>query len=241
MKFQIAVDCDEVLVNIQGKWAQKILNTISDEQEVFDTRHPVNRPNYEITSFLPDPSLISRNKAYDLYFKDPSFYQDLEPTPYCRGLLSLIENGLVEKLAVITHCGNKLTYPCTRSKFLFLEEIFSHLKLKANISYHFLLSSEKKSECINSVIPAYNSFVDDSLKNIYDAMTNTASREKEFIIPRFGYNIPDKTELEEKIATFGSKVVFIDNGFKEENGVIKYFTRIYPHKRFDLSSWSDVK
>jgi hypothetical protein len=219
-KFRIATDCDDVLVNTAGKWVRGILSDDSiiskipsDALARAAERHPMNREEFEITShFGTNQSWLTpelKRAMLDKFFLDSTFYDNLPPSSYAKVLRTMCENDLVESVWVITSCVD-LKYPVTASKIRFLKRLFDDLRLKTEIHFIFTEHGETKSQAINDHEIRYHSFVDDLISNIHDVIANTDSREKEFLIPRYGYNIRSQ-EVSTMASMQDSKVLWFDN------------------------------
>lgn len=221
--FVIVADCDDVLVEIGSKVFEKallddkILNLIPDEAlERAKRLHPVNRPGYLFATHfgLPEDSeefKVIDKAILDKYFLDPEFYDDLPPTVYMQSLHMMAERRMVKHIHVATQCMD-LALPVTRSKVRFLNRVFAEFRTLCDIDFMMLEHHESKSSAINKHHIQYDSFVDDSLKNIIDVIENTQSHSKEFLIPIYGHNtvVPN---LQEYRREKGVRVVWFENGF----------------------------
>jgi hypothetical protein len=240
-KFEIVADCDEVLVNTNGKWVKRIL---ADDEivrrlpkhviENVASCHPMNREEYNITSHFKthDGSWLTpelKQMMLDKYFLDPEFYDDLNPSMYTAALKGMIGMGVVESLWVLSSCVD-LKFPVTASKIRFLDRIFNELKMSTKIHYIFTEAGEKKSEAINKKGINYNSYVEDALYNISDVIENTDSKGREFLIPRYRYNI-DFPDAAKHIHEKGCNILWFDNDvLLKEDG--KLYDRTHSHHDF---------
>ena len=94
--FVLAVDCDDVLVNITDKWVRKLLDhpiistyfKVKHHDEMRLSNSALTRSNYSLLEWLEITDKEHASIAYDLYFKDPTFYDDLNPTPFAESLTS---------------------------------------------------------------------------------------------------------------------------------------------------------
>lgn len=208
----IVVDCDEVLVKINQKWYDnfitnsKVNEFLKDNNIVTSAINPnVNtREKYNILGHLSldthaDLPEEINNIFLECYFGNPTFYDDLPLSNYFKALLTIMKthSHFIKELHVITHTMDNNT-PVLKSKNRFLLKSLKEFNNKIPVKLHFLEKHEKKSECINSEIKYYDSFVDDALHNIVDVIDNTESHNKEFLIPLYTYNsiFPDKANHE---------------------------------------------
>lgn len=201
-RFVLAVDCDEVLVNITPKWVDRFINSkeaISHFDEETINKIKEIQPNDRHTYYIHEWLDISNHGAlleakYNMYYDDPHFYDDLTPTPYFESIKILLQSNLIEELHIVTSCKDE-NLPATKSKRDFLLKQLKPHKNDANFSFYFLDSKTSKSKCINDNDIAFHSFVDDHLGNIIDVIENVPhSSYKEFLIPLYGYNSIDKFE-----------------------------------------------
>ena len=239
-KFRIATDCDDVLVNTAGKWVRRILSDDSIVSKIppealkrAAERHPMNREEFDITShFGTNQSWLTpelKKAMLDKFFLDPTFYDSLPPSSYARGLRAMCESDLVEGVWVITSCVD-LKYPVTASKIRFLKRLFDDLRLKTEIHFIFTEHGETKAQAINDREIRYHSFVDDHITNIHDVIANTDSREKEFLIPRYGYNIRTP-EVSAMVSVQDSKVLWFDNDLVLKDEIL--YDAVEDHSDFD--------
>lgn len=220
-KFVVAVDCDDVLVNTAGKWVRSILSDDGlvaeiprEAVESVSKSHPMNREEFDITShFGPGPmdwlTPELKQKMLNKFFHDPEFYDNLPASSYAQGLRTMCQNDLVESVWVITSCVD-LAYPVTASKLRFLKRLFDDLRVKSEIHFVFTEKGETKAQAINERQIPYHSFVDDHLTNIHDVLMNTDSKEKEFLIPRYGYNVRSP-EINGAASVKNARVLWFDN------------------------------
>jgi hypothetical protein len=239
-KFVIATDCDDVLVNTAGKWIQHILSDdallkqIPEESVRYAiSSHPMNREDFDISSHFKSGDWLDaglKKKMLDKYFMDSKFYDDLNPSAYTIALKQMVRMGVIDSIWIVTSCID-LKYPVTGSKVRFLERVFGELKLEVPIHYVFTESGETKSHAINEREIKYSSFVDDHVANIRDVIVNTDSKDKEFLIPRYRYNVelPDAAELTEK---HGANIVWFDNDMILDSASNMLCDKLYDHSEF---------
>jgi len=205
-----AVDCDEVLVNINQKWFdlmmsnKKVIEYIKDVNIPFTGPDkndflrelltvPINinyREQYYIEEWLFEnkhPQEI-KDIAYNVYFNNNTFYDDLPPSKFFMALYNMLRGDILERIVVVTHALDK-TLPVNKSKMRWLAKQFKEAGDIVDLDFFLLDHHETKSQCINQEVSNYNAFVDDSLKNIRDVIENTNSYGKEFFIPLYGYNM----------------------------------------------------
>ena len=238
-KFIIAADCDDVLVNTAGKWVRSILSdqSLASEipKEAIDAAaraHPMNREKFDISSHFSPGDWMTKElhqRMLDAYFHDSEFYDDLHPSSYCRALKQMAQMGTVEAIWVVTSCVD-IRLPVTRSKARFLDRVFDEIRSHTTVKYIFTQQGETKAEAINSMEIKYNSFVDDSVANIVDVIKNTESRGKEFLIPRYRYNlqVPDMPTL---VGQHRANIVWFDNDMILEQD--RLVDRLHDHSEFD--------
>jgi hypothetical protein len=241
-KYVIATDCDEVLVNTNGKWIRSILSDADIMSKVprhavenAVKSHPMNREEFDITSHFKthDGSWLTpelKQKMLDKYFLDPYFYDDLNQSIYVNALKGMIDMGVIESIWVITSCMD-LKYPVTASKVRFLDKVFNEVKLTVPVHYVFTEKGEKKSDAIKAKGINYHSFVDDHISNIEDVIQNTDSKEREFLIPRYRYNI-DFPNAAHHTTTKDVNIIWFDNDMVlHDDGLL--YDRVHNHKNFD--------
>ena len=210
------VDMDEVLVNISPKWIMRIYNNpdydgfankkkvdtvldeIGDYQETL-----LLRDSYYIEKWLEisDPEAIQACR--DVFDKDPDYYQDLNPTNFAQELRLALSSGKIT-VTVISHCVNTASVD---SKSKWLKNFFGELPYKF---YPVDLNTSKGDVVIANNI-SYNVFIDDMVKNIIDVATKTGNNDREFLLPRLGYN---QMEINEKL---------VDNPILEGKGKFMVF------------------
>jgi hypothetical protein len=243
-KFTLAVDCDDVLVNTAGKWVKQILLNDKIIKHIPDasikhalSSHPMNRVEFKISShFNPEkenndwlnPELESL--MFNVFFKDPKFYDDLKPSNYVRALeyLSVIDS--VESINIITSCMD-ISHPVTASKIRFLDRIFKDIKKKTTVRYFLTEKGETKSSVLNNHNIEYTTFVDDHLDNIIDVISNTNSKEKEFLIPRYRYNLNFPMNRE-KILLHQPNILWFDNDMHLSENNENLVDKLYNHSDF---------
>ena len=220
--FDIATDMDEVLVMTNDKWIKAILSDKflmaempKECRERAISSHPMNRPEYALLSHFSDQHAawdpMLQQRMMDKYFMDDCFYDDLAPARYYHMLYAMMEVGALRSLTVVTACVN-LAYPVTKSKIRYLNKIFEPFKA-AGVKVRFLFTEkgEKKSAAINDNGVEYHTFVDDHLHNIADVAQNTISFNREFMIPRYRFNVnfPEARRLQTEK---DCKILWFDNG-----------------------------
>lgn len=222
IKRNIATDADEVLVMMSGKWMKKIIQhpstkafITSKEWKYVLNNHPLNRNFFDIlTIFDESYHVIStryRQDMMELYFLDETFYDDLNPSFYMKSLLTMAKHQVLQDVYVVSSCID-LSHPVTKSKFKFLEKNFHEIRQAGvTVRYFFSQGKEKKSDLINGYNLNYHSFVDDHVENIVDVIENTNSFGKEFLIPRYRYNL-DLSQHRQLIQKQNAEVLWFDNG-----------------------------
>lgn len=197
MRIDLAVDCDEVLVEINDKWTKLALQNKRiqdfigrDKVNEFLSQNTNIRTPYLIIEWLGihnEPELVQIFN--DTYFNNPTFYDDLKPSKFAHSLLTTISaSGIYNSVNVVTHSGSDEDLPANLSKKKFLLQLFKHLPIEIKFNLFIVNHNLKKSDVLNS-IPNFNTFVDDAIHNIKDVITNCDSMNKEFLIPMYGYNL----------------------------------------------------
>lgn len=191
-KFVVATDCDDVLVDISNKWMSKIMNDHILRDYITTAHHEVIalnatlRSTYYINDWLgiADPGHVKR--MLDLYFNDPTFYDDLAPLPYARALLGMA--GMLETIHVVTSCGETVDDPVNNSKKRFLARLFSEFPPEVEVKFHLLPSSIKKGQYMKDKGITFNTFVDDHVKNIINVIECIEGTKPEILMPVYGWN-----------------------------------------------------
>lgn len=244
-KFIIAADCDEVLFHISGKWMNKILNNpkirnlLKDEMILkAEASHPNNRFAYPLTSHLTSFGFTENIEKLilDEYFQDSSFYDDIIPSSYFVAVIEMMKKNLIKEFWVISSCKDT-KLPVTRSKMKNLEKYLGKYQNAVDIHYIFTEGKEKKSDVINNYEIKYNSFVDDCMDNIVDAAANTDSADKEFLIPRYRYNLEIPDDIKKLMLLHKLNVQWFDNDFINPNGSNILVDKLHTHA---YESWNKV-
>jgi 5'(3')-deoxyribonucleotidase len=199
-KVDIAVDMDEVLVNISPKWIMDVYNhpgmdgkfnkekveamlTSFDEYiECF-----LLRDSYYIEKWLEitDPEAIKLCRS--IYDDNEDFYDGLPPTYLTRELKVLMATGRTN-VTIVSHCVNEKSIT---SKRKWISYTFPDLEIK----FIPVPLGTKKSDAMKANNVIFDVFIDDMTKNIRDVAENLGSPEKEFLIPSLGYNQEDVLNL----------------------------------------------
>jgi hypothetical protein len=201
-KYNIVVDCDEVLTDITPLWVHKIMENREffdkyfDLPEAFDYKSEeghkfvLTRPTFHLNKWLLKKDLnLTKDqedelfkKFYELYDNE-DFYTDCEPTKMAEGIYKLSLQKYVEKIFVVTRTSNGTK----ESKERFIRSFLPSPK----VEIVFVGMGEKKSDYI-SKLPNVKMIVDDELSNVNDIIDNcTHLSEIDFYIPYTGYNEPD--------------------------------------------------
>jgi hypothetical protein len=204
-RFSAVFDCDEVLVNISDKWAKKMLAVPELRKFIPDSMvQTINLGimNLRIVNFIDRLLGIEfGSKEYEifmsLYKDDPTFYDDLPPSPFLNAVKRTI--NFYDEIHIITKMPTDDTsHTVDISKKRFLVQHLLPLKkenpnLKINII--FLKSNEKKSDAILEQNIKFNTFADDSTENIVDVVSNVTNRSYEVLVPMYGYNYKSLEEI----------------------------------------------
>jgi hypothetical protein len=192
-KFVLAVDYDEVIVNINHKWMQKLLkdevisNYFSPEHRIVANLEANLRTDYDVFNWLGiKHGTPEFERGMSLYFNDPKFYSKLKPTKYFESIYQA--RHFFSEIHIITKCGEDLDAPCNIDKkrqMAFLFRNFDGIKL----GFHFIKSSESKAQYFKQKGIKFDSFVDDAQSNMLD-MINVFKDEFNFeaLMPLYCYN-----------------------------------------------------
>lgn len=188
------VDFDEVIVNINPKWYQKIkqipylYDKIPEMQKAVLEKHPSLRNQFYIAPYIgfneEDEKLCN-----NLFFEDPTFYDDLEPAPFYNQLKFLVEKGLVKEIHIVTSCGWSLDAPVNINKKKKIESLFNQATFPAcPVHIHMLTYPTKKADYIveKGIIP--NVIVEDSDKNLKEYLEANIVR-CEYLVPMCLYAV----------------------------------------------------
>ena len=187
---------DDVLVHIATPWVRKALkrpniqNAIGHLLKDDDTlqERVLNRKEPYIQEWLVNEFHLPRKLVDEVnlvYRADPTFYDDLLPTPICLGFINALSlPGRVSALHVITLNFNN-DDPCVESKNRWLDRIFTG---NSRVHIHNLNAGEKKSDCLKQHCPEPTIFVDDTLKNVVDILLCDDVKPEEILIPKMGHN-----------------------------------------------------
>lgn len=230
-RFSAVFDCDEVLVNISDKWARKMLAVPELKKLIPDSMiQAINMGvmNLRIVNFIDRLLGIEfGSKEYEtfmsLYKDDPTFYDDLPPSPFLNSVKRTI--NFYDEIHILTKMPtDEKSHVVDASKQRFLVNHLLPLKkenpsLKINIL--FLKANEKKSDAILEQKIKFNTFADDSTENIVDVVSNVTNRSYEVLVPMYGYNYKSLEEI-----------------YKIENRTVHSFAFMYnfdsPHMNPDL-------
>jgi len=169
----VVSDLDEVLVRISVKWAARLFSAGRLDRP-YGPEELYGREEYNLAEFLG----LGGGEALAAY-DCPGFYDDLAPTRLGEILSLLSEKGRI-KLAIVSHTtgGN------TGSKREFCSRFFP------SADRFFLPLSRRKSDVIVSKgLGGYSTFIDDSVAVMCDVAARTGIAGKEFLMPRYGYNV----------------------------------------------------
>jgi hypothetical protein len=124
-------------------------------------------------------------KVNSLYRDNDKFYDNLEPTNVCKGFIQALElPGVISQLHIFTHNFDNHD-PCIESKNRWIER---YLGSSSKVIVHHLNAGEKKSHYMQQHCPNPSVFLDDSLKNVVDIITNDRVKPNEILIPKMGHN-----------------------------------------------------
>ena len=225
-KFKLILDCDEVLVDICQKWMKK---TIEDDylrnkyltNDMIDL-YDQGLINLRVHTYLTQLMRLTSNEDLirwgSLYKDDPTFYDDLKPSPYFKSLSKIL--NVVDSIDVITKrpTEDDKDTPACISKKRFLLKAFKAMDLKTTtVNFHFLPYNKSKADYIIENDIKFTCFVDDLTENIIDIVKKYPYTGYEILAPLTGYNsdLPSKLLQEEKFVT--GKTTFLQfNNFEPE-------------------------
>jgi len=210
----IVADMDEVIVNIVPLWVYTAIVNKPMLEEYFDLdinyspEMVLQRETYLIQEWLKRKDVGEVPKSImaifnSLYCKDKNFYAKCPPTPMAMGLRESLNHDVLEKLYIVTHCFEG-TEEWKR------DWLINFFGTDDRIVFVPVPLSEKKSDAFKELEIEYDVFIDDSLKNIKDVMENTNSFDKEFMIPKLGYNKRTE-ELTNLAKDYFAQVIYYSN------------------------------
>jgi hypothetical protein len=192
-KFRLAVDYDEVIININHKWMLKLLKDevigkyFSQDHRLIAELEANLRSDYDVFSWLGiKPGTPEFERGMNLYFNDPQFYDKLKPTKYFESIYQ--SRHFFSEIHVITKCGEDLNAPCNISKKRQMLELFRNFD-GIQLGFHFIKGTESKAQEFKQKGIQFDSFVDDSTTNMLD-MINIFKDEFNFeaMMPLYCYN-----------------------------------------------------
>jgi hypothetical protein len=192
----LATDVDDVLVNIAEKWVRRarahpLLQSLATFTELPDgeleLRDAVReRSAYPLLTWLRIPSLL-RGVFDSVYYDSEDFYDDLVPTPFCRGVMAAIELGRgMGPVHVVTHIRTKED-AATASKRRWLERYLPSSD-SGGVSIYSIPAGTKKSAVMRSQCPEVDSYAEDSMANVMDVLLEEHFHASQILMPRMGYN-----------------------------------------------------
>lgn len=214
-KFVIAVDMDDVLVNTSNKWFAKIRQCHILSDYMTSAHHAILnieanlRSEYYLDDWLGITLPEHRQRLRDLYFQDPTFYDDLEPLPYMVALHKC--QDIFSHIHIITKCSETVTSPADISKKRWLAKYFAEFSKDVQISFHLVPLSTNKGEYLaaNNIHP--NTFVDDQASNHVEFMKHTSAQNPELVMPLYGFNAMLPADLAKAEITKPYRLEFFHN------------------------------
>lgn len=195
-KYCIATDCDDVLVNITDKWILSAHRWIPEMRPFIDpfmdTYNKYGtfliRSEYYLLDYLGVKDEALRTRFNNLYFNDPFFYDNLQPLPFMRSLKNM-RDTVIGTIHVVTTAGESTpTLPANISKAKWLLRHFKDVDSNINVNFHFLDFNKGKGEYMVENNISFNTFIDDSSKNITEVINSTPYSNYEIMIPAYGFN-----------------------------------------------------
>lgn len=188
-KKMIVVDFDEVIVNISYKWWNKLkasglVDNIDKEKFDLMEKCPNARNIFHVDKYLS----IDEKSCNDLYFEDPTFYDDI-PVASTYNMLKLMhESSMIGEILVLTKVGDSLELPVNKSKQRLMLKLFNDVEFKGvTIKFAFITSGNTKADYIvkNAIFPSIIfEDGDKNLKEFFDAPICDCT----YMIPVTGYN-----------------------------------------------------
>lgn len=191
--YNMIIDCDEVLVNINHKLFGIVKETLphyftDNHNTLYD--FDVNiRHEYYFEKWLNIDNQKEIENVLDKVNQDNTFYNDLKPTEFFQSLSQILT--YVGKIHIVTKIIGHENDPLNISKKKFLGTYFKHIRQQnphVELFFHFLQPSDSKIEYINRNSIDFNTFVDDQDKNILEVISKTKMRNFEILCPLLGYN-----------------------------------------------------
>jgi len=135
-----------------------------------------------------------RDEFDAVYREDSTFYDDLQPTSFCQGIiLALEETRAIQQVHVITHVfahGD----PVNASKRRWLQRWLRPGELPVVV--HEVEGHLKKSDIMREHCPESDLFADDAMKNVIDVLSAEGVHVGEILLPRMGHNSPALPDVE---------------------------------------------
>lgn len=188
----VAVDVDDVLVHISLPWVERsrslravapYVPSAADLAERLLARRQPHIQQWLVGEHGMPEELIGELDL--LYRADPTFYDDLQPTTFCRALMGAMElPRRVSHVHVITHNYSN-SDPAAESKERWIRR---YLGDKDRVTIHHVEAGTKKSDIMRDHCSEPDVFADDSLKNVVDILLEDRVRPNEILIPRMGHN-----------------------------------------------------
>jgi len=214
-KFNLLVDCDEVLVDIGQKWMRKVIAhpylskyVTPDIKSLYDK----GLINLRVHPYIDNLLKITKEDFpiwLSLYKDDPYFYDDLLPTPYMCSLVAMLP--YIESITVLSKCpdSSNVETPVDISKKKFLLKYFKQMKLDdVKVAFHFIPFNESKADFVLKHNIKFNTFVDDNSDNIIDMVQKYPYMSYEILSPLLGYNSDLPSRLAKEPNYFDNKVSF---------------------------------
>jgi len=223
----IISDWDGVIQDIDIKWMTKLIdnqtkfnkyldyNKLKGEDGKWDLIKVWSRNTYYYTNWLKKDNVKKipeeiEKEVTSLYIDDIGYYFDIPFLIMADTLKKLSYEKFVKKIIFLSSAPKDVeTDP---RKLIMMNRFF-----KDNIgkfSIEVIHGNTPKSQYINEHYPDYTVFIDDRSDVVRDVIENTDSKNKQFILPIYGYNL-DLGNDEEFITKCSAKGTIIST-YKNE-------------------------
>jgi hypothetical protein len=198
----LAVDADDVLVNVTPKWVWKAkqsrelsrlpgLSVLPDDKPGIRAA-TLGRDVYMLHEWLGVPP-EHMPEFMSIYNDDGEFYDGLPPTPFAIGIIKSCQvQGVVDQVHVLTHVLDQ-GGGASSSKERWLRRYLQPDRLP--VAIHQVPSNEKKSAWMRRHCPRPDSFADDAIRNVLDVLVCDHVKPSQILMPRLGHNSPVPGEM----------------------------------------------
>lgn len=215
----VVVDMDETLCNV----APVFVKILEANKEIFAPYFKLDEPyterdvclreEYYLEKWLIREEVGLENVPEFLMgiFNDiwsrPDFYTYCKPTQYALSLKNLVNNdNICKNLIIVT---TVLSDEQIKAKVDFLYDLYGD---NEKVIFIPVPVGKSKSEAIMEEKIEWDSFADDKLENIFDMVCYAKGFGKEILIPKMGYNQPNK-EFRKLAKNFKLQVFYIGDEY----------------------------